>query len=81
MEIKENMPKAIPVDLAQKATIEWLLEPQNSSVRYLTLTGLLGRSARHPGVREARAAIMRTGSVSTILDLQEPEGCCRVDTI
>jgi hypothetical protein len=55
--------------------VDWLLEPETPAVRYLTLTELLGRGARNPEVREARAAIMRVGAVPRILDLMAPEGC------
>lgn len=51
--------KAINENIEQEATIVWLLEPENSSVRYLTLTKLVGRSERNPEVREARSAIYR----------------------
>ena len=68
------MPPATPLLRVDSATIEWLLEPENPAVRFLTLTTLLGRSARHPEVREARAAIMRTGVVPAILACQDPAG-------
>ena len=60
---------------ADTSVIDWLLEPENPSVRYLTLTEILGRSDRRADVREARTAIMRTGVVPAILDRQMPEGC------
>lgn len=43
-------------------------------MRFLALTELLGRSRRSVEVREARAAIMQSGVVPAILDLQKPEG-------
>lgn len=52
----------------------WLLEPENPSARYLTLTGLLARPADDPEVLAARAAILDWGSARTILDAQWPEG-------
>jgi hypothetical protein len=54
--------------------IPWLLEPQNPSARYLTLTGLLGRSPEDPEVLAAQAAIPGWGPVRTILDAQWPQG-------
>jgi len=39
---------------------EWLLEPENPSVRYLTLTHLLDRPQDDPLVAEARAAMPMT---------------------
>lgn len=67
-----SMPSAIPVDAS---TLDWLLEPADPAVRWLTLTALLGRSARGREAVEARAEIMRTGVVPAILDRQSAEGC------
>jgi hypothetical protein len=50
--------------------IDWLLEEHNPSVRYLTMTRILGRSEKHPEARNARRQIMRTGVVPRILDRQ-----------
>lgn len=60
---------------ADTTVVDWLLEPENPAVRYLTLTEILGRSHRHADVQRARSAIMRVGVVPAILDLQAPEGC------
>jgi hypothetical protein len=54
--------------------IPWLLEAQNPSARYLTLTGLLGRSADDPEALAAQAAIPAWGPAQAILDAQWPEG-------
>ncbi|MCO6453235.1 MAG: hypothetical protein J5I90_20810 [Caldilineales bacterium] len=56
--------------------LPWLLEPDpdNPSIRYFTLTDLLTRTEEDEEVREARAAIMRSGPVPAILDAQYPEG-------
>ena len=54
--------------------IDWLLEPENPSVRYATLTRLLGRSERDARVRQARRAIMQTGLVPAILAEQNDDG-------
>ena len=54
--------------------LPWLLEPENPSARYLTLTGLLDHPADDPEVLAARAAIPRWGAVRAILDAQWPEG-------
>jgi hypothetical protein len=53
---------------------EWLLEDGNPSVRYLTLTGILDRKETNPGVKRAKAAIMRAGIVPRILSKQRG-GC------
>jgi hypothetical protein len=39
------------------AVVEWLLEPDNPPVRYLTLTRLLGRPSSDPEVRKAKARL------------------------
>ncbi len=55
-------------------TINWLLETENPSVRYFTLTGLLGESPDSGVARKARAAIMEFGKAPEILSHQNPEG-------
>ncbi len=54
--------------------LNWLLEPDNPSARYLALTGLLGRLATDPEVVATRAAIPGWGPAKAILDAQWPEG-------
>ena len=49
---------------------EWLLQDNNPSVRYLTLTDILERGRNDPEVKRARADIMRTGVVPRILGKQ-----------
>ena len=49
----------------------WLLGEDNPSVRYLTLTGILGMTIGDPEARKARDAIMETGVVPQILAKQE----------
>lgn len=56
------------------ATLEWLLEKNNPSVRYYTLTKLLGFGVDHPDVIESKREIMTTGLVPKILDKQLPGG-------
>jgi hypothetical protein len=48
--------------------LPWLLQPDNPSVRLLTLRGLLGRPANDPEVREAQAAVMHSPPAQAILD-------------
>jgi len=55
-------------------TIEWLLKPDNPSVRYWTLNDLLGKDAGDPEVLAAQKEIMQSKTVSTILGAQNPEG-------
>jgi hypothetical protein len=51
-----------------------LLEAENPSARYLTLTRLLGRSEGDPEAAIARAVIPGWGAARAILDAQWPEG-------
>jgi hypothetical protein len=53
---------------------DWLLEPDNPSVRYFTLTDLLDRPESNPSVRKARGEIMTSGIVPRIMAKQKPGG-------
>jgi hypothetical protein len=53
---------------------EWLLEPDNPSVRYFALTQLMGKSQAHPSVKKAKSDIMKVGPVPLILFKQEQAG-------
>lgn len=50
--------------------LNWLLEPENPSARYLTLTELLDRVPSDPDVVTARAAILGVDPARAILDAQ-----------
>jgi len=52
--------------------IDWLLEPENPSVRYWSLLDLMDMSKGE--VVDAREAIMDSPPVRAILDAQDPEG-------
>jgi hypothetical protein len=54
--------------------IEWLLEEENPSVRYFTLTGILERDENDSQVLASREAIMRVGVVPKILAKQKSGG-------
>ena len=56
--------------------LDWLLEKDadNPGVRYLTLAGLLGRSADDPDVIAARQTVMEQGPVHAVLAAQDPAG-------
>jgi hypothetical protein len=54
--------------------IDWLLEEKNPSVRYFTLTDILGEPQSSPEVKRARRAIAEWGLVRQALALQTPEG-------
>jgi len=55
-------------------TIGWLLEKENPSVRYFTLTKLLNKSESDKEVLEAKDDIMKIGIVPAILDKQNEAG-------
>lgn len=57
-----------------KKVLDWLLEPAQPSVRYLTLTRLQGRRESDPEVREAKAEIPKTGWAAEILARRDPGG-------
>ncbi len=54
--------------------LDWLLEPEQPSIRYLTLTRLLGRKERDPEVRETKARIPRAGWGAEILARRDAAG-------
>ncbi len=62
----QNVLKADPTD--------WLLEPENPSVRYFTLTDILDRAATDAEVQEAKAAIRDSPIVREITAAQHPDG-------
>ena len=53
---------------------QWLLEEDNPSVRYLTLTDILDRPEKDPEVKKAKSDIMKTGAAAEILDTQNKDG-------
>lgn len=53
---------------------DWLLEPDNPSVRYLTLTDILDKPISEPEVAQAKKDIMLTGVVPQILAKQAAGG-------
>lgn len=53
---------------------DWLLEEENPSVRYLTLTGILDAPADSPKAKRARKAIAEWDLVRHALALQAPRG-------
>jgi len=52
----------------------WLLEKDNPSIRYFTLTDILGKPENDSEVREAKDEIMEVGAVPKILAKQSNEG-------
>ena len=55
-------------------TIAWLLESPTPSIRYLTLTGVLGKPKDDPQVQTARLAISTENPVRHIIEKQAPAG-------
>jgi len=53
---------------------DWLLEKDNPSVRYFTLTDILEKSENDPDVRKTKEETMEIGVVPKILAKQENEG-------
>lgn len=58
----------------KNSVIDWLLEENQPSIRYLTLTELLGRSEKDPEVKSAKENITNVGWAKDILDKQYPGG-------
>ncbi len=57
-----------------KTVIDWLLEENQPSIRYLTLTQLVGKTENDPEVRSTMQMITKTGWASEILASQLPGG-------
>jgi hypothetical protein len=57
-----------------ETTLDWLLEEDEPSIRYLTLTQLLGRSAKDLDVKAARKKIGEEGWAAEIFARQKPGG-------
>jgi hypothetical protein len=59
---------------AKNAAVQWLLEDNQPTVKYLTLRDLLGRPLGDPEVKEAAKGITKVGWARDILDKQAPGG-------
>jgi hypothetical protein len=59
---------------ASGGAVDWLLEEEEPSIRYLTLTQLLGRSEKDPDVKSAKKRIGQEGWAAAILARQKPGG-------
>jgi hypothetical protein len=58
----------------REKVLDWLLQPDQPSIRYLTLTQLLGKSETDSDVREAKKQIPRMGWAADILARRDPAG-------
>jgi hypothetical protein len=67
-------PGHLRTDVPGKKVLDWLLEPDQPSVRYLALTRLLGKRETDSDVRDAKAQIPSTGWVAAILARRDPAG-------
>jgi hypothetical protein len=56
------------------SVLDWLLEPENPSVRYFALRDLRARRVPDPETQKVRAAIMAEGPVPLLLSRQKPAG-------
>jgi len=54
--------------------INWLLEEDNPSVRFFTLTSLMGKSSEDQEIKRARKNIMEHGVAPKILEKQNDDG-------
>lgn len=61
-------------EITSQETIEWLLEEENPSVRYFTLTRLLNKAENDTDVLTAKQNIMTSGLVPKILNQQNEDG-------
>ena len=60
--------------MAPDRVLDWRLEPDQPSIRYLTLTQLLGKKETDSDVKAAKARIPKTGWAADILAKREPGG-------
>jgi hypothetical protein len=60
--------------MPSQRVLDWLLADDQPSIRYRTLTELLGKSERDPEVRAAKARIPEAGWVAEILAERDPGG-------
>jgi len=56
------------------SAVDWLLEEDQPSIRYLTLKEILGKAEKDADVKRAKANILKTGWAKDILDAQLPSG-------
>lgn len=54
--------------------LDWLLEPNQPSIRYLALTQLLGKRESDPDVREAKRRVPKAGWAAEMLARRDPGG-------
>jgi hypothetical protein len=60
--------------VSRDKVLDWLLEPEQPSIRYLALTKLLRKKESDPDVRETKSRIPTTGCVADLLARRDPAG-------
>ena len=60
--------------MTSQRVLDWLLEAEQPSIRFLTLTQLLGYKAGDSEVRETKSRISRSGWVADMLAKRDPGG-------
>lgn len=60
--------------MPERRVLDWLLEENQPSIRFLTLTNLLGRKESDRDAKEARAKIPFTGWAAEMLRRRDPAG-------
>jgi hypothetical protein len=65
---------AVSTAVPRDKVLDWLLEPAEPSIRYLTLTQLLRKSETDSDVRDAKTRIPKSGWAAEILAKRDPGG-------
>src|SRR2546428_2605725 len=60
--------------MSRDKVLDWLLEPDQPSVRYLALTQLLGKNESDSDVKQAKARIPSAGWAAEVLARRDPAG-------
>ncbi len=71
--------KLVGAAMKSNGVMKWLLEDNQPSIKYLTLTQLRGKPDKDPDVRSARELITQTGWVADILSKQYHGGWWNLD--
>lgn len=74
MDIEDSQEKRLRYSVKSDFVMDWLLEDNQPSIRYLTLTRLLGKSEKDPDVRSATELITQRGWAAGILSEQHSGG-------
>ncbi len=70
----ETSPMLGPRAMSEDPAVKWLLESEDPSVRYFTLTDILETPGDSPEVERARSLIIRGPRVRALLRGQQPDG-------